>query len=217
MDVHPSTGWRWRNRKSIPRTQLRRFKKRPCGRRYKFEQEQWWQPGLQLVAALIEESRRSQRVDYVIVKQESNARMSRPETQKILGELEDMLADGMPADLIMTACCAALRLGPRIRRYRRKGEHNLREASIVAELKRLYPNHLTDEEARDALRQNSDYRWLRVATSRERVSQNERASTVCVSKIFPNIGRKMASYHRCKDRQRFNEVVEELRRLAGIA
>jgi len=225
--VNPSTEWRWQNGKSIPRTQLRRRGKRPCGRRYKFEQEQFEQQNLKVAAALIAERRRgSQWVDYEAVAQRvRGAGVSDPETEKVLSKLESLVARGMPADLIATACCAALLLGPRIRRSHRRGEHNLREASIVANLKRMprssvqsdkYPE-LSDEQIRAALTdKTADPRWLRAVLAGERVGQNERGSTVCVSKVFPSISRIMASYYRRSNPGRFALVVKDLRAIAEI-
>jgi hypothetical protein len=171
---------------------------------------------LELAAALIAESRRSQWVDYAAVKERE--RVSDPETQKILSKLKSMVGDGMSPDLVATACCAALRLGPRIRRYRRLREHNLRPFWIVERLKRLKRKlpKLTEEQIHEALRQNPDFRWVRALLAGERVGQNERGSTVCVSKVFPNISRKMASYYRRSDPKRFALVVEELRTIAEL-
>ena len=212
--VDPSTEWRWEKGRSIPRTQLKG--KRRCGRRYKHEQEQSRQHNLKIAAALIGERRAgSHWVDYrAVVEQACGAGVSDPETEQVLSKLKIMTDVGIPADLIATACCAALRLGPRIRRYRRRGEHNLREASIVANLKRKYPG-LTDEQAHEALRQ-PDSRWLRPVLAGERVGQNELASTVCVSKVFPSISRLMASYYRRSNPKRFALVVKELRAIAEL-
>jgi hypothetical protein len=212
--VNRSTLARWRSRKSIPRTYLRQHGKRPCGRRYKYEQEQAWQHSLGLTAALIEEGRRDQRVDYVAVREQLQERIARPAVVEISGQLSEMRADGISADLIATACCRALHLGPRTRRFRRRGEHNLRPFWINEKLKRKYG--LTDEQVRDAFRQNPNHRWARQALNEE-AADRERTSTICVSKVFSNITRKMASYHRCKDGDLFDAVVEELRYLAGIS
>jgi hypothetical protein len=210
--VHKSTLFRWRNRKSIPRTQLRQHGKRPCGRRYRYEQEQTWQHNLRLAAALIEERRRSQWVDYVSVRHQLEQRISRFETVEILRQLSEMRTKGVSADLIATACCRALHLGPRTRRFRRRGEHSLRPFGIVEKLKRMYG--LTDDQVRDAFRQNPDHRGARVALNVESASR-ERMSAICVSKVF-NITRRMASYYRCKDRDVFDGVVEELRDFVAI-
>ena len=222
--VDPSTLWRWRTGRSIPRTQLKG--KRRCGRRYKFEQEQWRQQNLKVAAALIAERRRwSHWVFYETVAPHAcGAGMSDPETKEVLSKLKSMVAGGKPADLIATACCAALRLGPRKRRCRRLGEHNLREASIVANLKRMprssvqpdkYPE-LSDEQICAAFRQNPDHRWVRALFAGERAGQNERPSTVCVSKVFGNINRNMASYYRRSNPKRFALVVKELRAIAEL-
>jgi hypothetical protein len=211
--IDPSTEWRWKTGRSIPRTQLQLKGKRRCGRRYKHEQEQSRQHNLKIAAALIAECRAgSHRVDYqAVVQQARGASVSDAETEQVLSKLKIMTAVGIPADLIATACCAVLRLGPRIRRYRRRAEHNLREASIVANLKRKYPG-LTDEQIRAAFRQNPDHRWLRAVLAR----QNERASTVCVSKVFPSISRIMASYYRRSNPKRFALVVKELQAIAEL-
>ena len=222
--VDPSTLWRWRTGRSIPRTQLKG--KRRCGRRYKFDQEPWRQQNLKVAAALIAERRRgSHWVDYETVAQHAcGAGVSDPETEEVLSKLKSMVAGGIPADLIATACCAALRLGPRIRRYRRRGEHNLREASIAANLKRMprssvqpdkYPE-LSDEQIRAAFRQNPDHRWVRPLFAGERAGQNERPSTVCVSKVFGNINRNMASYYRRSNPKRFALVVRSCERLQNF-
>src|SRR5262249_18574649 len=208
--VDPSTLWRWRTGKSTPRTQLSRRGKRRCGRRYKYEQEQWWPHNLELAAALIAESRRSQSVDYVAVKQRARERVSDSETEKMLSKLKSMVADGIATDLIATACCAALRLGPRIRRYRRQSEHNLREASRTENRTRKSPR-LADEQFRAASRKTPAHRWARGVLARH---NKRRPSTVCVSRVFSNIGRNMASYYRRSNPQRFAEVVQRLRALA---
>jgi len=235
--VDPSTKWRWEKGRSIPRTQLKRRGKRLCGRRYKHDEEQWRQENLKVAAALIAERRRGRQwVDYQVVAQQARGvGVSDPKIEEVLSKLEIMTAVGIPADLIATACCAALCLGPRIRRYRRRGEHNPRGhestikqfvngASIVANLKRMprssvqpdkYPE-LSDEQIRAAFQQNPDHRWLRAVLAGEHVGQNERASTVCVSKVFPSISRTMASYYRRSNPKRFALVVKELRTIAEI-
>jgi hypothetical protein len=210
--VHASTLWRWRTGKSIPRTQLKG--KRRCGRRYKHEQDQWRQENLKVAAALIAKRRRgSHWVDYQAVAQQARTCLSDSETEKVLSKLKTMAGDEMPADLIATACCTALRLGPRIRRYRSRREHNLRPFWMAEQLKRKYPK-LSDEEIHEALQQNPDYRWLRAALAE---GHNERPSTVCVSKVFPSISRTMASYYRRSNPGRFALAVKELRAIAEIS
>ena len=210
--VNRSTLSRWRNRKSIPRTQLRQHGKRLCGRHYKFEREQTWQHNLELVAALIAEGRQCERVDYLIVRKEVRGRVTQPDAVELLQRMAAMRAYGVNPDLIATACCRALRLGPRTRRYRRCGEHALRPFWIGERLKRKFPG-LTDEQIGEAFRQNPDHRWARAVLG-EDAADRERGSMICVNKVFPSITRKMASYYRRSDQCLFDEIVNELRSLA---
>jgi hypothetical protein len=204
------------HRKATPRTLLRQQKKRPCGRRYKFEKDQQIDSGLEFVTALILEKRSKGWVNHLAVKNDLSRTARDNKFREIFHCLQDVVRDRVPVDLIKVACCAALGIGPRVRRYRRKSEHNLREPGLIADLKRTNPN-MTDKDCWDALRENPNIGlWATHVTSTSRAVRllGDSTSKVCVSKVFPEISRAMASYYRCKYRDLFAELVGMIRDLA---
>jgi hypothetical protein len=115
---HRTTFWRNNTGKALPyhyRWKARdgRWIHRPCGRKYSRPWED--RKDLLYVAALLEERRLTEDVDYRDVLQELRERKKRDEVREIYRALLSMWREGIPADRIKTACCHVLRLGPRVR------------------------------------------------------------------------------------------------------
>ncbi len=217
-------GWRWVHR--------------PCGRKYSRPETD--KEDLQYVAALLEERTHTDDVEYHVVLQELPERKNRDEVREIYRALLSMWHEGTPADRIKTACCHVLRLGPRKRRPSR-GELTLRfgikpaqrlmeknpgmtqaEAEAKVWLSRImeeYPD-LPQAEAESALeetKRTGGWEWLGVAFApreqgRRKSREAEIRSTCCVSKVFPDLKRGMASYWR-RDKTTFEITCVALRNL----
>jgi hypothetical protein len=248
----------WRNNRPGTRTlphyhrstkKDRRFKRgwrwvhRPCGRKYSRPETD--KEDLQYVAALLEERRRTEDVDYRDVRQELPKRKKRDEVREIYRALLSMWREGTPADRIKTACCHVLRLGPRVRMPSRaeltrhfwtKPAQQLMEKNpgmtqaeaegkvYVQRLMKASPG-LSQAEAESALeetRRTGTWDWLeekmkdvahvRPETGRRESREAEIRSTCCVSKVFPNLKRGMASYWR-RDTTAFENTCVALRTL----
>lgn len=108
MGLHRSNKWRHEHEKLVAREPGRI----PRGRRRKVgdELERKWSGGLQLAAALLEESQLSSPVNYVTVRRELKARLKRPETARILRRLQQICDLGVSPDLVMVACVKALQI-----------------------------------------------------------------------------------------------------------
>jgi hypothetical protein len=254
MPWHRTTFWRNNTGRTLPhhyssKKKDRRFKSglkwvhRPCGRKYCRPETD--KEDLQYVAALLEERRYTEDVEYDVVRQELPERKKRDEVREIYRALLSMWREGTPADRIKTACCHLLRLGPRERRSSRaeltrhfwtKPAQRLMEKNpgmtqaeaegkvYVQRLMKASPG-LSQAEAESALEETrrtgrwgwveekmKDVAFVRPEKGRRKSREAEIRSTCCVSKVFPNLKRGMASYWR-RDTTAFEITCVALRNL----
>jgi hypothetical protein len=212
-----TTLYRWRTGKSRPRYWLNphRGRKPVSHKRDRFD--------LQYAAALIDERRRTKYVDYILVRHEMNARKRREEVRQIFRKLLLMRQAGWPPNLIKTACCSSLRIGPRRRGWGRRelDEHfwARSEGNIPHMVKRLMSaanlDQKTAEDLLNKARESGVFEWVtEVLKDSALVRPDAGISKICVSKVFPAVSRRMASYYRCRNRDAFHEMESVLLELA---
>jgi hypothetical protein len=194
------------------------------------------------VAALLEEGTRTPDVDYCIVGRQLVERKKLDAVREIFRELLVLRRKGTPADMIKTACCDVLQLGPRrrmpsrdeltlhfwIRPAQRLLDKNrdvgmtIAQADEKAYVQRMMEAfNVSQEQAQDALeetKRTGNWAWLdegmkEVAHVTPDVGRPNVRSTCCVSKVFPNLKRGMASYWRRSNPEKFNACKAAMKRL----